>query len=222
MVQKEMLDGFFRDPHRFLGPRFAEYDTYGDGLTQHGYQYPVVADNVVDFLISLGKYMLDTPTAADELRKTFDWPEHLNKKRIEFALSVKYDENKTRYYSMSEQKVSASPKLEWDKRYERVPTWADGSLESAFRLLPKQSALEHLRTYLDIREYLFERDNWCDTMEGYGIGLDNDANGNKFSNLHSAFIVIDNMVRAAQLLDHARGSFDCLTHNMKLDKASAA
>jgi len=63
------------------------------------------------------------------------WPDAPSERDIEWALSVKYDAAKPRWYSLRDRKVSASTSKANDRRWEKVPEWCDGSVKSASTLL---------------------------------------------------------------------------------------
>lgn len=197
--------GFFRNPPRFLHDRFVEFQTYGNGLVQHSNSLTVSVDCFVDALASLAKHLFDHPEAVQEVEKF--WPEDNTRfdKRIQFFSSLKYDEEKTRYYNESEMKVSASEKKAHDRRWEAVPSWADGRIEAVFRFTAQShwGALERYNLYQRLRETL-----WWENIEGSGIG-----STERTGDLNYAFDSVDFLVKSHRNMEAAKSCFDCLNHN---------
>src|SRR5207247_2212272 len=90
-----------------------------------------------DFLASLGAYLLLPTTPAEHVeivRRHWGYP--IGPDKIRFLAGVKYKEGKRTYYSVSEEKVSASDSKQHDKRWAVVPEFATGpSTENVWRLL---------------------------------------------------------------------------------------
>lgn len=111
------------------------YPTYGDGLIQHGPESVVYKGYFSDYLVSLADHLLKNPEACEFL--SLNWPQRTEPlfENMVFAFSVKYKEGKTQYYNLQDRKVSSADSKRHDKRWEEVPSWADGSVESAYRIL---------------------------------------------------------------------------------------
>ena len=115
---------------------FAEYNTYGDGDVQHTPQTVCHKNNIEDLFASLAAHL---SVNAEDMAKFFNslaWPTDRHSERdIRFALSIKYNEKKRQYFSTQENKVSSADSKRHDRRWNEVPSYADGSVESAYRLL---------------------------------------------------------------------------------------
>jgi hypothetical protein len=108
---------------------------------------------MADYLASLTVAMLaDEELAGDLLYTLYRGPKLAE---IEFAASVVFKagegmtayEKKTRYYSISESKVTSNPTKEYDTRYRKVQSSEDGSPEAVYRMLLPEYArdLERLQ-----------------------------------------------------------------------------
>ncbi len=136
--------------------------TYGDvhangNYTQHSHEWNVQLEYMSDYLASLAKALLvELPTLKpDDSRESlmtavqYDIMRRPVVAAIEFCANIVFKntaatldcsasyqrEAKTRYYSASERKVSASPAKEHDKRYTQVESWNDGSPKAVYRIL---------------------------------------------------------------------------------------
>ncbi len=148
----------FGDPGFWAFARL--FPTHGDGLVQHGpYEYiPPTPEAGFDFLMALGRHLLDNPEELDEVLKV--WPQRISDWRILAAMKVRYSELKDRYYEKQSFKLSTSEKKRYDKRWRKVPVWADGSVRGTLELLMVESAvfdpMERLGICCDV-EHLFNR-----------------------------------------------------------------
>ena len=119
-----------------------EWDSLGDGRTQHTPNEPIARGDAKDFYNSFeayfhqidadGRDMLVDAMAAYVHRKP-------TRETIEFAVSVKYDENKDgkrdRYYSRNEMKISTAESKKHHKLYERITSYQDGSFKAIMGIL---------------------------------------------------------------------------------------
>src|SRR3990167_3021974 len=121
-----------------------EYPTYGDGTVKHGASYKVRIENFVDCLISLYDYLTagvngNLVGTREEVMKRIEayWPHSHNPgdKKIAFFAGLKYVEGKRRFYDKDDMKVSSAPGKQYDKRWEEVPPWADGSFDATWRFV---------------------------------------------------------------------------------------
>lgn len=111
------------------------YDTYGDGLTQHsGYFVPQWAD-VTDVCASIAHAILADP-------KNEAWSLlHLPEPRfglLAFVRTIVYDpdENaKTKYFNPVDLKISTADRYRFDKRWQKVESWMNGSPAACLSLL---------------------------------------------------------------------------------------
>ena len=144
----------FTDSHA-LNSRFRFFETLGDGSTAHTPDMPLTVDLLPDFMYSLAKAMASDEdlTAAVRFEVTsYD----TTAERIAFAAGVRYKEdNRTRYYSAQEMKVSASDGKRHDKRYHEISSWCDGTFDATYRILMKdyQTAWDSYKLEQAIRKW---------------------------------------------------------------------
>ncbi len=132
--------------------------TYGDGLTQHSGSWLVQEEQFRDYCYSLAASMLSLPVKGElQASMRFHWPDKTSVAKLRFAQSVRYDAKKIRYYSMQEQRLSASDSKRHDRRWSEVPSWADGTAASMARLIRGDylgsGVLEEYRLHLDCYDY---------------------------------------------------------------------
>lgn len=146
-----------------LGPECGEYQTFGDGMTQHGPEFPVVAVNFADYCASLGAHLQvllrgDRRELSDDQIEALMWRNparpRYSDEAIRFALTVVYkqQDGKRQYFNARDCKlrtVSASKDtLQYDKRWARVHERMDGSVDSAVYVLTRREDDEHAHLYL--------------------------------------------------------------------------
>ena len=155
------------DHRAFFSSKFRQYETYGDGLTQHSGDWSVQVEFLADYLASLATAML----AGDEeliSHARWEFRADCSVEKIEFAASVVFKmalrpdgqetgyEKTRRYFSVEERKVSSSPAKKYDKRYKEVESWCDGSAEAIYRMLiPEYAKGMEFYAYADAIR------NWC-------------------------------------------------------------
>ena len=205
---------FNRNPHNNINEKVKEYMTYGDGLTIHSPPTIASKDAIVDFLASLGSYILSNPIhfLINEM-ETLEgiWPHNLYNKDIDFALSIKFNPERKQFYSFQEKKISSSKNKQYDKRWEEIKEWNDGSLNAGLNLLQKSfwNALETFSGYEDIRNRFSDTQEWSGGhIDGYGIGYTGEYN-----DLEYAYRVVDRLVQAYRHIDQAKRTFECLDNN---------
>ncbi|MCJ7747910.1 MAG: hypothetical protein MUP27_09205 [Desulfobacterales bacterium] len=205
---------FNRDPHNYIHEKIKEYLTYGDGLTIHSPPTIVLKDYIVDFLASLGSYILNNPihflVNGMEILESI-WTHNLYNKDIDFALSIKFNPEKKQFYSFQEKKISSSKSKQYDKRWEEIKEWNDGSLNAGLNLLQKSfwNCLETFSAYEDIRNRFSDMQDWSGGhIDGYGIGYTGE-----YTDLEYGFKVIDRLVKAYREIDQAKRTFECLDNN---------
>lgn len=71
----------------------------------------------------------------------------IRKRTAIFAATVKYREDKRAYYSIRDEKVSTADSRRYDKRWEEVPSWANGGIDSVWRLCCTNDAHSTLDRY---------------------------------------------------------------------------
>jgi hypothetical protein len=167
--------------HAHLGYYFGRFDTYGDGMVQHGPEVSVPQMFFGDFCASLAAHLL--VHFAEDGFITGSWPQASNsetRKRLDFAFSLRApvhnDEGtwKDKYYSLELRKVTTNREKQHDKRWEKVPDWADGSVEAAYRILLPDfnvgSLIEQYHLYRQCWEYghmVLEQYGSADNPETY-------------------------------------------------------
>lgn len=153
----------YRTSNMPLGGEHGEYQTYGDGDTQHGPEYPVVAAAFADYCASLGAHLLvllrgERRELSDEQIDTLVYRNptrvRYDDDKIEFALTVKYKEqdDKVQYFNLGDRKLRTvshgKNTLQYDKRWHRVEAWMDGSLDATVRVLTMREDGELAHLYL--------------------------------------------------------------------------
>jgi hypothetical protein len=153
------------DGKAFFSSHFRQFQTYGDGLTQHTRDWPVQVEFLADYLASLAAMMMDDAELCNNVRFEFPQP---HAKDIEFTASIIFKglknadgadscyEKTVRYYSLEERKISAAPAKQYDKRYQKIEPWCDGKPDAIYRMLvPEWGNGMHHYGYADsIRD-------WC-------------------------------------------------------------
>lgn len=184
-----------------------QFDVLGDGMTQHSPMYAVRMHNAMDFLYSLAAFLLEHPEEADLSM----WPNRYNSKDFAFAVKVKYREDKRQWYSMQESKVSSAESKRNDRRWEEIPSWADGTFDSAFRLLTcdrYHTPLARLAVLVSLSDWwykTFDHMPWIGKLEDYGVAIPiGDDNGLTWHDVECAFQAVANQVQANFLIDRAK------------------
>ena len=116
-----------------VDPSLMFYSTHGDGMIAHSPNFPISVEMICDYCYSLAEFLLQHQELAETVYWHFDSP--ADETAIGFASKVIYKPDKERWFSLSERKISASESKRYDRRYERIPKWADGSYESIVRIL---------------------------------------------------------------------------------------
>jgi hypothetical protein len=107
---------------------------YSDWPTQHSHESCVPADRFTDWINSLAAHLVATPEDAKAFIES--WPRsNPDNAKIVLACKIKYREDKRQWYSLAEEKVSASESKRNDRRWEDVPSWADGSFKAVFGIV---------------------------------------------------------------------------------------
>ena len=117
-----------------LALHIVAFQTYGDGTTQHSGVWCPQLHEVTDVCLSIASAIVANP--SNEAWQTLtDLINYCNSTSITFALSVKYDEGKCRYYSLTDRKITAATAKKHDRRYSPIQTWHNGSPASACHVL---------------------------------------------------------------------------------------
>lgn len=114
-----------------LSAEISQFDTMGDGETQHSPDCLVQTENCMDVIDSLANSLhlmsidIDNAENCDSLALRWFWrgQSSISDKLIQFCLGVKYSEKKDTYFTLHEGgKVSSSETKRFDKRWSRVPS----------------------------------------------------------------------------------------------------
>lgn len=204
----------------YVHDRAGLFLTYGDRMVQHSAASAVPTSDMADYLGSLMVYVSENEPSvrrdiASKLRSSVaeqtSW-----KRTIPFLLSLKYDENKRKYYSLhgdSYLKVSSSDSKRHDKRWAEVPPEA-GKVEFVWQTLIAEyhygNALELYSLRKQFVELVREHDGWCPDSPSEFLGVSDQR--------HIAQIVncVQAMVEGEMLLDYSEGNLDCYLRNAGL------
>jgi hypothetical protein len=158
-----------------LGPQYAWFQTYGDGMTQHEPERVVTLRDAQDYFASLGEFMarrLEQPFEGDEARQLlWSWPTGPSRDRIEFALSIEHKPGgRPRYFTLhgGEFKVSAAERLQHDKRWHPVKEEHDGTVTGALAVMHAGKDRHDIKWLLErwvereaVRAVAVERSGWA-------------------------------------------------------------
>lgn len=209
----------WRTRGNYLSAQIVEYDCYNDGQVKHSPSRLVYGENIVDCLASLAVFVGANQKDAGIVNLVESiWPHDIYGQKIDFAASVKYNIDKRRFYNLNDLKLGSSEKLQYDKRWEVVPFWADGSLDSVCRLLVPayMSALDRFYHYHQFRDHLAGYGN----IPGCLIDLPGEAYEAPVQNATTALHIIDCLVKAERLRQGAERSLASLEHNMTREVAT--
>lgn len=217
---------YSRSNGRPLWDHAYEFQTYGDGLTQHSHEYRVQVEQMADFCASFADFLLQ-PREAEERSRiqeacfSFPWRETYIKD-LEFCFSVRYDEKKPhRWYSKrarkiaaKEPKVSLSEASEWAK----IPEWADGSAPAIARMLIpdyEDEVLKIFRVHLDAYHYVMSQKDgpWSERPET-ACKLEREAD--------RPFRIVCDIFRAWDSLNSAERGMENYRRNLENDKRRPA
>lgn len=198
----------------------AQFQTYGDGMVQHSGEFAVGNEQLADFLISLSAHLLENPADVELVARR--WPDVPTAARVEFFAKLRYDEKKRRYYNRSDLKVSTAESKRHDRRWEEVPTSADGSLEAVLRLCigdERHTMLELLAIGLATTDNPEVYDCYDRRQLLKWLGADTEFNR---SFVRSAFTAVQLAVDALQAAKQAKGHAECLENNIQRWRESEA
>lgn len=192
--------------------------TYNDGMVQHSSMTPVLADQFTDYLASLAVYIyagnLDDGN-WDTL--CLEWPRcDISRNRVEFARNLKWsapDGRAKQYYNLHDLRVSRSRSKAHDRRWEEVPEWADGSLDSIFRLLLSNSSSFVLNQYEARRVIVGHVEEITGSYWGSGYIKLKVIEGQKLAG--QAFDAVNSMVQAKRAERHWKQACECLLRNLE-------
>lgn len=209
------------------------FQTYGDGLTQHSGDWPITSEHFADYMVSLAQAMLTNQELAEHL--LFTLSRGPNRKAIEFAAGIVFKpadgqddvslcyrrEKKTRYFSIAEQKVTASDK-QYDKRYQKVESWCDGSPSAIYRMLLPEHAngLERYQWAHAIHEWVCDADGQYMELPARFLKWadDNDA----AREIRHAFEAAAHVVESVRLRNAVESEIANVKRRLERKQASAA
>lgn len=117
-----------------LGGAFGYFDTYGDGNCQHTPLMAARLTHFTDFCISLAQHIIANPADGEGVASYHFGFSQMGTDTVKFLASLVYKQEKRQWFNWQDLKLSASDSKEHDKRWTRVPAYADGTIASAFRL----------------------------------------------------------------------------------------
>lgn len=136
-------------------------ETLGDGMTQHAPERLVFMENYVDAMFSVANAVCADPD--NEAFESLGWHMGLHAmstSEVKFFLSLKYRESKRQYYSQQLEKAGTSEKLQYDKRYELLPEWVDGTPAMAYDLCMRNSYLGFTGSYQRYNQFYEVSGSW--------------------------------------------------------------
>jgi len=215
-------DAYSRNP--LVNSEFRLYETLGDGMIAHTPSMDIAPERLTDYLQSALRFMFAEDQTKDS---TLTYHMSCASRRgpcdevIAFAASIvakesDKDYSTRRYYSISERKISKKAELQYDKRYQEVPTWADGSSESIYRLL-KADWHDGFTAYMyayNVREWCINHSVWCDSP-GALMGWFREDH-EKDMNLMYAVRAVRCFAQSIDLMDAAKRSLASYEHNTAL------
>ena len=203
--------GFYSNCGGYVSNCAFQYDTLGDGDTQHTPEYLVHKDDIEDYICSMAVYVAENPT-----KETFDVLSqgiHLNNisvDTVKFLVSLKSN-GKPLYYNLHECKKSTASRLEHDKRWERLPDDYEGTFRTIYNM-----TVPNFYGFLD-RLYLAEEirghanyDLWIDYEHDFGLSRSN-------SQVFTAMNIIQTFIEAMQKMESIKQAYECMRSNLRLD-----
>lgn len=196
------------------------YETLGDGDTQHSPLRVVFKDKFTDFCLSLALFLVKNPGCGIKgYQLGFDHP---NDKTIDFLANLVHREDKQQYYCAQELKTSCSSSKQHDKRWERVPSWADGTIDSAIGLYHAM----HGRRHLEFIKWYHALERFeCRLSPTHAKGPNWEKNCKRREELtgdhRAAYYALKAAVEAIGLLEQVQRFADCCLHNSRRAEAAA-
>jgi len=205
--------GEYSYEHKGVFAPVQEYMTYNDGMVKHSHSYD--AQDFIDCLVSLYDYLIMANELPERIENNWPWEYRYGGDKIKFLQSLKYCENKRKFYNFNEKKVSNSPNKAYDKRWEEVPSYADGTFENTIRLMKHHCYASDMVNEFAL--FVAVKD-WFDENIGYGHASTWDNNGlgtkDDFNNLLSAFKLVDRLVASYRERKNCERSRESLQWNL--------
>jgi hypothetical protein len=126
------------DAYRCIAPWAGVNQTYGDGLTQHSPDHCALVDSMGDYLASLTTFCLDPENdealeiAASQWKSLDLYNEAARRVNILKADRIRHKEGKSRYVHARDLSVSSSEAKRYDRRWQEIVPWMDGSVGATF------------------------------------------------------------------------------------------
>lgn len=114
-----------------LGAAMGKFETYGDGMVQHAPLCACRPQDFTDYLISLASWLVAYPEVGFEQRSVGQGK--VRDDTMDFLGSI-VSKEKRQWFHLGDRKLSSSESREHDKRWQRVPDYANGTVESAVNL----------------------------------------------------------------------------------------
>lgn len=208
-----------------------QFDTYGDGLCQHGPERCVQWASLADACASLATAILAEPTAP-EWGKVSSSIRTATDATIRFCFTVGYREDKPQWVNWNEGKVSTSPSRRHDKRWDEVPSWANKDAKTAYGLIAmRDDGMDWFdRAFLALRcrQLFYEHTNyWQDRYEILPAFrqlpgcAESDANSEALPTFQ-AVEALQHALTVVRNIDLAKGQLSCALSNMGIGREQAA
>jgi len=148
-MHAQSLDYDLRRYGPYVDSHAGMFLVYNDWPVQHSTESCVPVGQFSDWINSLAAHLVANPLREDDLAMLADnWPRsNPENEKIVLACKIKYREDKRQYYSLQEEKVSTAESKRHDKRWEDVPSWADGGLSAVFGLVSNGGWRDLLHRY---------------------------------------------------------------------------
>lgn len=156
IVSTDRLTENWRNANEFLSDKVGWFDTYGDGDTQHCPTCAVPVDMFGDFCASAATQLLQgPPSQADDLARVLYSEMNyygLSADAVRDAAAVEWKEGKRRYVNRDDNfKVSSSDSKRYDKRWDEICEWMDGSFRAVVGMM-KLGGSNFLRTFNELTD----------------------------------------------------------------------
>jgi hypothetical protein len=117
-----------------LSVYLTQFETYGDGMTQHSGDWAVQFADITDLCISLTQAIV-ADFGNDAWKQLSYFLHESNQELIAFALTIKHRDDKAQWFNLADRKLSSSESKRHDKRWEHVESWHDGTPASALAII---------------------------------------------------------------------------------------
>jgi len=172
---------------------FRYYETLGDKSTAHTPDMPLPIQLLPDYLYSLAAAIQTNPEIIDTIGYDLRCP--VDEQDMEFAEGIGYNSEKVRYFNLKERKVSSTPSKRFDKRWEEIKSYMDGTPLGMFHVLVKDhySGIQKFVLMYEILDYLRRRHS---AMYGQYAAQMLKWDGVSYSELDNAYATVRYALRA--------------------------